>query len=178
MSDFQIDLDQGKVSFDGVWYDADELAARITQMLGAKDFHIGQAGQALEALQAAIADGRELTVKVPSSLLSALEGIAAGESRSLGEVVREALVRLVGQGPTAGGDGAVSAETLAPRPAPSGAMPVPLAAEGAVSATEVGTEAASGGDTPVPLTPKKKAEEPPDPESETGGSWFDRGPQS
>jgi len=160
MSDFQIDLDQGKVSFDGVWYDADELASRITQMLGAKDFHIGQAGQALEALQAAIADARELTVKVPASLLSALEGIAAGESRSLGEVVREALVRTVGQG----GDGAISAETLAPRPAPSGVMPVPLAAE-----------AAPG---PVDLTPKKKAEEAPDPESETGGSWFDRGPQS
>ena len=183
MSDAQIDLDQETVRFDDTWYTAESLAARITEMLAGKDFRIGKAGAALETLQAALADARELTVKVPSSLLAGVEGAAGDSGRSVGELVREALLHVVGgqlpglEGADAApsgvdgssGDGAAAAETLVPRPAPDGAAPVPVAA---VATEPVSAEEAANA---VPLTPKKKDE--PSPEEMDGSSWFDREPQ-
>ncbi len=183
MSDAQIDLDQEKVRFDDTWHTAESLAARITEMLAAKDFRIGGAGAALETLQAALADARELTVKVPSSLLAAVESTAGDSGRSVGELVREALLHVVGGQPAAvegadatpagtdgaSGDGAVAGAPV-PRPAPDGAAPVPVSA---VATEPVSAEEAANA---VPLTPKKKDE--PSPEEMDGASWFDREPQS
>jgi hypothetical protein len=178
MTDAHIDLDQEKVSFDGTWYTADELAARITEMLTAKDFRIGKAGAALETLQAALADARELTVRLPSSMLAAVETTAGEAGRSVGELVREALLHVIGgQLPVAEGadaapldaDGASGDGGPGPRPAPDGAQPVPVSAVATEAVSE--EEAANA----VPLTPKKKDE--PSAAEMDGSSWFDRDPQ-
>lgn len=169
MNDAQIDLDEEKVSFDGSWYTAESLAAKITEMLSAKDFRIGKAGAALEALQAALADAKSLTVRLPGSLLTAVEATAKETDRSVGELVREALVRVVG-GDLPAADGATAAEApTGPRPAPEGVQPVPVAA----NADSVTAEEAENA---VPLASKKKDE--PNPADMEASSWFDRDPQS
>ena len=126
MSDFAIDLDGERVEFEGTWYSAEELAQKITEMISAKDFRIAKAGQALESLQNALNDARNLDVRVPSAVLQAIEDMAKRDGRAVGAVVREALIRFIGvQGlmdaPDAGDtNGGTPSAPPAATPEPSG----------------------------------------------------------
>ncbi|RMG21203.1 MAG: hypothetical protein D6729_01210 [Deltaproteobacteria bacterium] len=136
MSDFAIDLDGERVEFDGTWYTAEELGEKITQMISAKDFRIAKAGQALESLQSALNDAKQLEVRVPSTVLGAIEDLAQRDGRTVGAVVREALIRFIG------------VQGLMEEPAPGGAA----SAGGAPEAANPGASTAgeSGGAEAAP----------------------------
>ncbi len=169
MSEFTVDVDREAVLLDETWYTADELAAKLQQMLGNKDFRIATAAAALEALQAALADVRDIGFRLPGTMLEALEATAGKEGRTTSAILRDALAaylerkgEVVGPPVLAKEEGPVPA---AGAPVPAAGTPVP--AEGAppvtVESLSVSEEEAA---TAVPLTPKKKADE------ESG--WFSK----
>ena len=86
-----IDLDSEAVWLDSAWYTRDELANRIKQMVEAGDFRVARPSQALERLEAALAQARVLTLRVPSDLADAVTEAASRLGRPVGHLVREAM---------------------------------------------------------------------------------------
>jgi hypothetical protein len=86
-----IDLDSEAVWLDGAWYTRDELTRRIKQMVEAGDFRVARPSQALERLEAALAQGRVLSLRVPGDLADAVTAAAKRLGRPIGHLVREAM---------------------------------------------------------------------------------------
>ncbi len=85
-----IDLDSACVWLDGAWYTRDELARRIKEMIEAGDFRVLRPSQALERLEAALAQSRVVAVRMPAALAGSVEATAARLDRPVGHLVREA----------------------------------------------------------------------------------------
>jgi predicted DNA-binding protein len=86
-----IDLDSESVWLDGAWYTRDDLARRIKDMIEAGDFRVSRPSQALERLEAALAQARVMTVRMPADLAEAVSGTASRLGRPVGHLVREAV---------------------------------------------------------------------------------------
>ncbi len=86
-----IDLDSESVWLDGAWYTREDLARRIKEMIEAGDFRVSRPSQALERLEAALAQARVVTVRMPADLADAVSSTATRLGRPLGHLVREAV---------------------------------------------------------------------------------------
>ncbi len=86
-----IDLDSESVWLDGAWYTRQELARRIKEMIETGDFRVSRPSQALERLEAALAQARAVTVRMPVDLTQAVEAAAGRLGRPVGHLVREAV---------------------------------------------------------------------------------------
>ena len=86
-----IDLDSESVWLDGTWYTRQDLARRIKEMIETGDFRVSRPSQALERLEAALAQARVVTVRMPSDLADTISATAARLGRPVGHLVREAV---------------------------------------------------------------------------------------
>ncbi len=86
-----IDLDSESVWLDGAWYTRQELARRIKEMIETGDFRVSRPSQALERLEAALAQARVVTVRMPDELAEAVSAAAGRLGRPVGHLVREAV---------------------------------------------------------------------------------------
>ncbi len=86
-----IDLDSESVWLDGTWYTRQELARRIKEMIETGDFRVSRPSQALERLEAALAQARVVSVRMPVDLSQAVEAAAGRLGRPVGHLVREAV---------------------------------------------------------------------------------------
>ncbi len=86
-----IDLDSESVWLDGAWYTRQELAHRIKKMIETGDFRVSRPSQALERLEAALAQARVVTVRMPADLAETVGATAARLGRPVGHLVREAV---------------------------------------------------------------------------------------
>ena len=170
---FTIDLDSERIALDGAWLSKEDLARKIKELVDSGDFRVARPSAALEALEQALASLATVTVKLPASTLSALQGAANRSGRTLEALARELLERSIAA-PATGGQ--VSSPPIAVQPAPP-AAPVPLTAvvKGG-AAVEPGSEA-----VPIPLTPKPPVspaapagQVPSAPMSEAESGWFKR----
>jgi predicted transcriptional regulator len=128
-----IDLDSESVWLDGAWYTRQDLARRIKEMIETGDFRVSRPSQALERLEAALAQARVVNVRMPDELAEAVSAAAARLGRPVGHLVREAVAYYLA---AAAAYGAAQA-----------------AAGGAPGAPEAG----QGVDVPVDAEPVKKA---------------------
>jgi predicted DNA binding CopG/RHH family protein len=86
-----IDLDSESVWLDDAWYTREELARRIKEMIEAGDFRVSRPSQALERLEAALAQARVVAVRMPAELAEAVSDTAARLGRPVGHLIREAI---------------------------------------------------------------------------------------
>jgi predicted DNA-binding protein len=86
-----IDLDSESVWLDGAWWTREDLARRIREMIEAGDFRVSRPSQALERLEAALAQARVVSVRMPLDLAEAVGDTAARLGRPVGHLVREAV---------------------------------------------------------------------------------------
>lgn len=86
-----IDLDAEAIWLDGAWHTREDLARRIKQMIDGGDFRVARPSEALERLEAAMAQCRVLSVRVPADLADAVTAAASQLGRPLGYLVREAI---------------------------------------------------------------------------------------
>jgi hypothetical protein len=87
-----IDLDAESVWLDGAWYTREELARRIKGMIEAGDFRVSRPSQALEHLEAALANAQVVPVRLPADLFATVSATATRLERPVGHLVREAVV--------------------------------------------------------------------------------------
>jgi hypothetical protein len=177
---FEIDLDGEQVLFDGTWYAKDELTHKIKTMVESGDFRVARPSSALEALEGAVSNLREIKVRLPIETFEALSAVATRAGRPVGALLREALARLVPGNNAAPGARAPTgqipvAPTVIHTPAAPPA-PIPLSTRAASrtnlpTANEPATaEEAAGA---IPLTSKRR-EEPSPAATDSEKSWFDR----
>ena len=112
-----IDLDSESVWLDGAWYTRQELARRIKEMIETGDFRVSRPSQALERLEAALAQARVVTVRMPLDLSDAVSAAAGRLGRPVGHLVREAVAYYLA---AAAAYGAAQAGGAAPAPAGDG----------------------------------------------------------
>lgn len=86
-----IDLDSESVWLDGAWYTRQELARRIKEMIETGDFRVSRPSQALERLEASLAQARVVNVRMPADLADAVASAAGRLGRPMGHLVREAV---------------------------------------------------------------------------------------
>jgi predicted DNA-binding protein len=86
-----IDLDSESVWLDGTWYTRQDLARRIKEMIETGDFRVSRPSQALERLEAALAQARVLNVRMPADLADTVAATASRLGRPVGHLVREAV---------------------------------------------------------------------------------------
>jgi predicted DNA-binding protein len=86
-----IDLDSESVWLDGAWYTREDLARRIREMIESGDFRVSRPSQALERLEAALAQARVVNVRMPIDLSEAVTATARRLGRPVGHLVREAV---------------------------------------------------------------------------------------
>jgi hypothetical protein len=86
-----IDLDSESVWLDGAWYTREDLARRIKEMIESRDFRVSRPSQALERLEAALAQARVVSVRMPVALADAVTAAATRLGRPVGHLVREAV---------------------------------------------------------------------------------------
>ena len=86
-----IDLDSESVWLDGAWYTRQDLARRIKEMIETGDFRVSRPSQALERLEAALAQARVVTVRMPADLAETVAATASRLGRPVGHLVREAV---------------------------------------------------------------------------------------
>jgi predicted transcriptional regulator len=121
-----IDLDSESVWLDGAWYTRQDLARRIKEMIETGDFRVSRPSQALERLEAALAQARVLTVRLPDELAEAVSGAAARLGRPVGHLVREAVAYYLA---AAAAYGAAQAAGEAPQAGPEPGLDVEVAVE-------------------------------------------------
>jgi hypothetical protein len=92
-----IDLDSESVWLDGAWYTRQDLARRIKEMIETGDFRVSRPSQALERLEAALAQARVVTVRMPADLADTISATASRLGRPIGHLVREAGGRVRGR---------------------------------------------------------------------------------
>ncbi len=115
-----IDLDSESVWLDGAWYTRQDLARRIKEMIETGDFRVSRPSQALERLEAALAQARVVNVRMPADLADAVAAAAGRLGRPMGHLVREAVAYYLA---AAAAYGAAQAAAPAAQPAP---QPAPL----------------------------------------------------
>ena len=86
-----IDLDSESVWLDGAWYTRQDLARRIKEMIETGDFRVSRPSQALERLEAALAQARVVSVRMPAELADTVSATASRLGRPVGHLVREAV---------------------------------------------------------------------------------------
>lgn len=86
-----IDLDAESVWLDGTWYTRQDLARRIKEMIETGDFRVSRPSQALERLEAALAQARVVSVRMPADLSETVTATASRLGRPVGHLVREAV---------------------------------------------------------------------------------------
>ena len=86
-----IDLDSESVWLDGAWYTRQDLARRIKEMIETGDFRVSRPSQALERLEASLAQARVVSVRMPADLSDAVSPAAGRLGRPVGHLVREAV---------------------------------------------------------------------------------------
>jgi hypothetical protein len=86
-----IDLDSESVWLDGAWYTRQDLARRIKEMIETGDFRVSRPSQALERLEAALAQARVFQVRMPADLADTVAATASRLGRPVGHLVREAV---------------------------------------------------------------------------------------
>jgi predicted DNA-binding protein len=86
-----IDLDSESVWLDGTWYTRQDLARRIKEMIETGDFRVSRPSQALERLEASLAQARVVTVRMPADLADTVNATATRLGRPVGHLVREAV---------------------------------------------------------------------------------------
>ncbi len=86
-----IDLDSESVWLDGAWYTRQDLARRIKEMIETGDFRVSRPSQALERLEAALAQACVVTVRMPADLAETVGATASRLGRPVGHLVREAV---------------------------------------------------------------------------------------
>lgn len=89
--EFEVDFDAEAVWVDDGWYTRDQLADRIKTMIEGGDYRISRPSAALESLEAALAGGRVLAVRVTPDVAQAFEQIAETDGRQVPSLLREAL---------------------------------------------------------------------------------------
>ena len=153
MASFPIDLDAEKIQFDGQWCSRDDLAKRIKAMLDGGDFQVTRPSQALEALNAMLANVKTLSVKFTPEQHEAIHQAASKTGKTPGALVRDALAAYF--------SGAARPPAAVPAAPTNGAGAKP--ATPAPSRPDIVTEDASPDDAAgaVSLTPKRKEEEGP-----------------
>ena len=117
MSPFEIDLETGTVLVDGSWLGTEELAGRITQAIGAKNFAgVGRLGEALEQLSREMSDSKSITVRLSGEEYARLAeaGQKVGQAPEL--FARELLMQVL--------EGTGSVDSPA-SPAPASSQPTP-----------------------------------------------------
>ena len=132
-----IDLDSESVRLDGAWYTREDLARRIREMIEAGDFRVSRPSQALERLEAALAQARVVNVRMPLDLAEAVSETADRLGRPVGHLVREAVAYYL---------------------AAAAAYGAAQAASGAAEPGSAAAEAGAGAPQPAgPGTPRAKA---------------------
>jgi predicted transcriptional regulator len=112
-----IDLDSESVWLDGAWYTRQELARRIKEMIETGDFRVSRPSQALERLEASLAQARVVTVRMPQELAQAVSSAAGRLGRPVGHLVREAVAYYLA---AAAAYGAAQGGGAAPSPSEAG----------------------------------------------------------
>lgn len=116
-----IDLDSESVWLDGTWYTRQELARRIKEMIETGDFRVSRPSQALERLEAALAQARAVNVRMPADLADAVSSAAGRLGRPVGHLVREAVAYYLAAAAAYGAAQAGAAASPAPaQPQPTG----------------------------------------------------------
>lgn len=135
-----IDLEAERIQLDGAWVTSDELSARITQMIAAKDFRIAKLSDALEQLAAALAGARGITLKLTADQFAKLEAAGQKLGKTADQFARDLLMQVF-----------LSGQSTAPAPAaaPVAAAPPVLAA----GTSDVTAEEAAGALT---IQPKRR----------------------
>ena len=111
-----IDLDSESVWLDGAWYTREELARRIREMIESGDFRVSRPSQALERLEAALAQARVVNVRMPIDLSEAVTATAQRLGRPVGHLVREAVAYYLAAAAAYGAaEGAAEGEATAPQ---------------------------------------------------------------
>jgi hypothetical protein len=166
MSDYPIDIDAETVFFDNSWYTREDLARRIKAMIDEGDFQVAKPSTALEYLTAHLKDIRTLAFRCTPQLGDALNAAAKASGRTVGQLIRDALVHAIESG-------AASKPPAHQPPAPkveSGSPTVQVSPEvvaGPGALQSAGLDPAQG--QPVELkNPKKKDDE----QAAAERSWF------
>ncbi len=119
-----IDLDSESVWLDGAWYSRDDLARRIKEMIEAGDFRVARPSQALERLEAALAQAQVVSVRMPADLAEAAQATAARLGRPVGHLIREAIAYYLAAAAAYGAaQGRAANEAGAPPSAGGGSSP-------------------------------------------------------
>ncbi len=88
---YEVDIDNQRVRFEGEWLGRSELADKIRKMIDSQDFRIGMAGAALEFLQNSISNARQVEVRMTSSEVDLLERHSNLAGISMPAFVRQAI---------------------------------------------------------------------------------------
>jgi len=90
----EIDLETGRIFFDGAWQGGDELTQKLTQAIAVRNFEgVGRLGESLEKLTRTVADAKVLTVHLPGDTYARLEGAARALGQSTSRYVHDWLVQ-------------------------------------------------------------------------------------
>jgi hypothetical protein len=111
-----IDLDSESVWLDGAWYTREDLARRIKEMIESRDFRVSRPSQALERLEAALAQARVVTVRMPVALADSVTAAATRLGRPVGHLVREAVAYYLAAAAAYGAQGAAAGQGEADPP--------------------------------------------------------------
>jgi predicted DNA-binding protein len=87
----EIDLDAEAIWLDGAWHTREALAHRIKQMVESGEYKVARLSEALERLEAGLAQTRILSSRVPEDLAAALAAAGSQLGRPVGHLVREAV---------------------------------------------------------------------------------------
>src|SRR5512138_3400192 len=128
-----IDLDSESVWLDGAWYTRQELARRIKEMIETGDFRVSRPSQALERLEAALAQARVVPVRMPDDLAEAVSSAAGRLGRPVGHLVREAVAYCLAAAAAYGAAQACGGAAQ-PQPEPGTDVEIQVDAEGAKKA--------------------------------------------
>ncbi len=128
-----IDLDSESVWLDGAWYTRQDLARRIKEMIETGDFRVSRPSQALERLEAALAQARIVTVRMPDDLAEAVSDAAGRLGRPVGHLVREAVAYYLAAA-AAYGAAQAAAASAAQQPEPGLDVDIQVDAEAAKKA--------------------------------------------
>ncbi|MBN2498756.1 MAG: hypothetical protein JXR96_29465 [Deltaproteobacteria bacterium] len=166
--EYEVDIDEEKVLFEGEWYSRQTLADRIKRMIDNRDFRISGAGNALEKLQFAVANARECVVRLAPGDSQRLDRYAARAGVSAPVFIRQALLAyLAAQPPLDDGPAADKSvmTTITTEPVKPGeeASAVELTAKKDLEPSPVVASSYSSKDEP------RKTEEG------LGDSWFKKG---
>jgi len=159
---YEVDIDNQKVRFEGEWLERAELAERIRKMIDNQDFRIGLAGAALEFLQNSISNARQIELRMTSAEVDMLEKHANRAGIPIPAFVRQALqAYLAAQAPLdeEGSPPAASAITTEPAKPGDEAQAVELTAKKDQSSSKVLVDPEINAESHPPDSPAGSSED-------------------